>query len=68
MKFQAIAMKVLGVEDYHKPEPQAVEDHYSHLKNMHLVKMGCPGSCGSRCPNHFCNAHNGEEYVPLNIL
>lgn len=64
MKFQGIATKVLGVRDYYQPEPQLTVCHYAHLKDMHLAKMGCPASCGSKCPNHFCNAHNGQEYIP----
>lgn len=67
MKFQTVAMKVLGKVDYYKPEQHGVEDHYSHLETMHLVRMQCPGSCGTRCPNHFCRAHNGAEYVPAHI-
>lgn len=32
------------------------------IETLHLVKMECPGSCGKRCPNHWCNAHNGQPY------
>jgi len=34
------------------------------LENLHTPKMPCPGSCGAACPNHYCEAHNGNPYEP----
>ena len=64
MKFQTYAMKVLGIKDYYREHNFQTDINYNHLESMHIAKMSCPGSCGSKCPNHFCNAHNGQEYNP----
>jgi len=29
---------------------------------LHVAETRCVGSCGSKCPNHHCPAHNGEKY------
>ena len=31
-------------------------------ETLHVAAYPCVGSCGQRCPNHHCNAHNGEPY------
>lgn len=44
------------------PIPQSVKDRDTAIAAMHLAKMPCPGSCGERCPNHHCPAHNSQSY------
>lgn len=45
------------------PVPQSVIDRRAAVDAMHLARMPCPGSCGQRCPNRYCPAHNGSAYV-----
>ena len=37
-------------------------DKATAIEPMHRAEMPCIGSCGDACPNHWCNAHNGEAY------
>ena len=37
-------------------------DKATAIEAMHRAEMPCIGSCGAACPNHLCNAHNGEAY------
>lgn len=36
-------------------------------ETLHVAAYPCVGSCGQRCPNHHCNAHNGEPYRSRNM-
>ncbi len=49
----------------HVEPSQEVKDRTAAVEAMHLAKMPCPGSCGERCPNHYCPAHNGQPYKML---
>jgi hypothetical protein len=57
----------IGQVRYREPVediPREVTEYRAFLEEAHLVRVACPGSCGSRCPNHYCPSHNGEPYRP----
>lgn len=62
MKFQTIAMSVLGKMDYQEINKDPTMDNYSHLENMHLVKIRCPAVAEVDALIIFVMLIMGEEY------
>jgi len=62
-------MYALGYRGHSRIQAHAMEETPEQVakrlfrETVHQARMPCPGFCGSICPNHYCSAHNGDEYV-----